>query len=188
MLNRKKEFVIGVDFDNTIAKPKEFVGTAAAKRLGLRKFLYTYDYDFSSCPKEMQQMIYTLFSDPDYMGNMIPLPGAANKLFEWSNCGYRIILITNRDEHLREVTIPIIKEHFPMIEKAIFIGSGSTKIEEMKNEGLNAWVDDSPKEVLNSLKLGLDTCLISNSDTPYNWHLKTGFPGRIFSCVADINF
>lgn len=188
MQKRKSEYIIGVDFDNTIAKPSEFVGAVAAKKLGLKQFMYNYDYDFSQCPKEMQEAIFNLFSDPDYMGNMTPLPGAAKKLAHWVTLGYKIIMITNRDEHLREVTEPILEKFFPMIEKSIFVGSGNTKIEEMEKEGLCAWVDDNPKEVFNSLKLGLDTCLISNSDTPYNWHLKSNFPGRIFSKVADINF
>lgn len=188
MKRTKTDFRIGVDFDNTIAKPKEFVGTVAARKLGLKNFLYTYDYDFSNCPEEMQKMIFDLFSDPEYMGNMAPLPGAAKKLSQWAQTGFSIVLITNRDEHLRDITLPIINEYFPMIEKAIFVGSGNTKEKEMKEENLSAWVDDNPKEVFNSLKLGLDTCLISNSDTPYNWHLKSNFPGRIFSRVADINF
>jgi len=188
MYKRKSILRIGIDFDNTIAKPKEFVGKVAARRLGLKEYIKKHSYDFRECPNEMREMIFSLFSDPEYMGDLIALPGAITKLASWKKEGCSIVLITNRDDHLKEITDNFISTHFPMIEKSIYVGSGNSKIEEMKSESIDAWVDDSPTEVWNALKLKLDTCLISNSDTNYNWHIRGKFPGRVFSRVADINF
>tara|TARA_R110002074_G_scaffold402324_1_gene607090 strand:- start:156987 stop:157340 length:354 start_codon:yes stop_codon:yes gene_type:complete len=71
-----------------------------------------------------------LYQPPNYLtvvkgDEMCDIAGAAEKLFEWHNKGYNVILTTGRPEHMRSITIDNLKSQGIMYDVLIMdLGPG----------------------------------------------------------------
>ena len=180
--------IIGIDLDQTLVYMEESVVKIAAKNTKTKSYPKRFDYNFSEFPEEMRKEIFRLFEDPIYMKRIVPLPGAVNKLNQWKKEGHKIVIITARDLSVEEVTREAVKKYFPMVDALHFVGIGNSKEVLFKSEKIDVWVDDNPKDVIASTKMGIRTCLISNSHTCYNWDIKGKVMAHVYTSVADVNF
>ena len=75
--------IIGIDLDQTLVYMEESVLKVAAKNTKTGSYPTRFDYAFSGYPEKMRAEIFRLFGDSKYMGRMVPIPGAVNKLNQW---------------------------------------------------------------------------------------------------------
>lgn len=188
---KKNKFTIGLDFDNTLVKFRQSAIKIAAKELKIRSLPKSpRDYNFSDYPEILKNRIYKIFDDPNFSMDLIILPGVIDKLNQWKDAGHTLIIITARNEPIREATRAYIDKHFPMIDQLHFIDMCTSKADKQMELHLDVWIDDSPVDVPIAYKLGIQTFLISNSDTVYNFYLK-GSPGNynaVYDSISNINF
>lgn len=163
---------IGFDLDNTL-----FSLTAVevvAKEMGLS---YTQkdstDWSLNCFPPEMRNRIKELFRTPEYMGNLKPYPGTYEKLKAWKEEGHKLFAITARTEAVHEVTIEMCNRHFPeLFESVEFVEHDSSKQPLLKKNNIDIWIDDAPMEVQRAIYNNIETYMISNKDTAYNFYLR----------------
>lgn len=191
IVKHKKKYNIGLDFDNTLVKTKQNAIKIAAKSLGIRIDLSKpRGYNFEEYPLELKSKIFEMFDDPKHATDLTILPGVIKKLEEWKLDCHKLIVITARNEPIREATRHYVEKYFPMIDELHFVDMGSSKVEKQQELKIDIWIDDSPIDVPAAYKAGIQSFLISNSDTPYNEPLKKT-PGNFvsfFTSIADINF
>lgn len=178
--------IIGIDLDNTLVCTTKKVHKLAARNLNLKKLPPAHDYWYTGWPENIRTEVLRLYRDPEFMGGVEPYTGVKDKLIAWKKEGHTLIILTARSKNIRKVTKSLVNRHFPMIDILDFVDMGKSKESLFKKYRLNYWIDDNPIDVQNSVKMGIQTCLISNSDTPYNLDAQGTF--KRYASVRDINF
>ena len=159
--------------DSTLVKAKSI--EQASKALGYEfTDKHALEWNHPNFPEDLRSKIFSLFDDPRVMCDLAtPIEGAQTKIQEWTRQGHTIVLITARNKPVHEATIELVKKHFPDITDVNFVEKDQSKISLMKDKGVQIWCDDAPGGVINSLDAGIDTWMISNAYTRYNWSIRT---------------
>lgn len=163
--------IIGLDLDGSLIYNTIDVVNLAAKNLGLEKYSVRPDYYFSTLMEEHRKEILRLFLIPEIMcKNMLPFPGTVEKLQEWKDKKYKIVIISAREKPVYSGTHKMIKELFAnLIDTVHFTGNmWGDKKELMLKEKIEIWIDDAPHGIQTSLDLGIETFMIHNSYSFYN--------------------
>lgn len=184
----KQKLKIGIDFDNTLVKMKEPTIKVAARNLNIKNYEKPKDYFYSNVEENLRNEVFRLFDDPVHACNIIKLPRVHNKLLLWKSFGHNLVLITGGNEPIRKARTQWINNNFPMLEKINFVDIGKSKKDIFEEENIDVWIDDSPIDTVTAHEMGILTCLISNTDTTYNWGLRQECPFSVYVSVADINF
>lgn len=159
--------IIGIDLDNTLVC-SNFLEQICEKE-GI-KYEPPVDWDFSNYSIEIRKAIFQSFKDPNIMCTFKPFTGAIDTLSQFKKDGHKIIVITARNETIKKETEDYVKRLFPMVDKVIISGEDKTEI--FKKEGIEIWIDDSPKGILDAIDLEIITIMISNDKTVYNHFVR----------------
>jgi len=187
---KTKPLTIGLDFDNTLVYARQDAIKIAAKELGIKLACsQPRDYNFKDFPDNMKERIYQLFRTPSFSVDLEIIPGTQDKLIEWKRLGHNLIIITARDVPIRPATDEFIKRHFSMVDDIHYVDMLSSKAGKFIDLKLDVWVDDSPVDAPEASKMGIRTCLISNSHTQYNFYLKEdpALKLAVYDNVSSIN-
>jgi FMN phosphatase YigB (HAD superfamily) len=191
MRKRTTPMIIGLDFDNTLVYSRRSAVKVAAKDLGIKvDFSAPRDYNFSGYPEVLRKRIYELFRSPEFSCDLEIVHGAQEKLREWNRLGHRLVIITARDLPIREATDKFIRNNFEVVDEVHYVDMSSSKVDKFKELKIDVWIDDSPIDAPEAVKLGIKTCLISNSHTPYNNHLvgDRSIAIKVYDKISSINF
>lgn len=185
---------IGFDLDGTLI---EFM-TPFIKQIAMEfhvkesDFPKQNDFYFSNFSQEFRNRLQELIIDKNFMG-----PGNATAdiytvyaLLHFKEQEHKLIVITARAEEIRKETEDIINGFFPTIfDKVILTKCTKDKIDIMKSEKLDCWIDDNPEGCKISISLGIPTFLIYNNYTaPYAEPLFSEYIAGIdFQPVKSIN-
>ena len=163
--------IIGLDYDNTLVNNTAI--ETAAKNLGIT-IPQEYTYYLDGLKEDHKKETVRLFNDQNYMSNLLPIEGALTQLERWKRCGHKVIIITSRHTSLRESTENAISINFPnVIDKVCFASEYYiNKFLLIQQEKIEVWIDDNPYDTVNTVKAGINTYLISNKNTPYNYSIK----------------
>lgn len=164
--------VIGIDLDSTLINIS--VPTKAARQLG---YDYTdkdvVDWDHKNFPDDMRARIFELYNDPKIMCEEAePIKGSAQKIKEWTDRGYKIVIITARVAGIVKETIEMVNSMYPEIEDINFVNFNASKIDKFIDKKIDVWIDDASHGVIDAMSLHIPTVLISNKYTGYNWHVR----------------
>jgi phosphoglycolate phosphatase-like HAD superfamily hydrolase len=164
--------IIGIDLDGTLIETNATI--LAARELGYefsQKDVTRWDYkDF---PEDMRAKVHEYFRHPKFMADdAVAIEGAQDKVRQWAAAGHTVILVTARVEEIREATIRMMERLFPEITDINFVDFNQSKVMVMQEKKMEAWVDDAPHGVTDSMDIGMPTYLVSNNYTKYNWHVK----------------
>lgn len=180
---------IGVDLDSTLIKMT--VAGKAAKELGLPYTdLDVIDWYQSNFPDDMRRRILAMFNDPIVMCDQaVPIEGSQNKIKEWTEAGYHIVLITARGAELHDSTIKMVNGLYPEIQDINFVNFSESKIDKLIEKKIDIWMDDAPHGVIDAMSLHIPTILISNDYTKYNWkvrhHPRLHAIVKRIDCISD---
>lgn len=165
--------IIGVDLDSTLIENN--ICAKAAKKLG---YDYTEkdvtDWYYNNFPEDMRTLAIQMFRDPFVMceDDIRPIEGSQQKITEWTNRGYEIVLITARVAAIHEATIKLVNRLYPEIKNINFVDFNESKIDVMVRNKVQIWIDDAPHGVIDAMSLHIPTILISNNLTKYNWKVR----------------
>lgn len=181
-------FIIGLDLDDTLMQPVLPAIDVAASNLGITNYKKeTKDYWFPDLPQNLREEILKLFLTPEFMGSVVPIEGTQAKLVKWANQGHRLIVITARNESVRECTKELMVKYYPMVNEIHFVDIYESKARIMQELGIDIWIDDAPHGIKTSLGLHIPTYLISNDKTLFNHETRKLLPpSRVAKNVADI--
>lgn len=179
---------IGFDLDNTL-----FVENSVDKvssELGFIEHtsLSHVDWHMTGYPEAMRDRIYELFKNPEHMGNLQLIPGSKELLYKLKNRGHKIYIITARLASLIPVTNKMVEKHLgDLIEEVHFVDPDQDKLSIIEKLGIEAWVDDAGHQVEITVEAGIDTILISNERTKYNWSVRDKYEFLpTYESVSDI--
>ncbi len=179
--------MIGVDLDSSLIKTT--VPERASKELG-----YSYGnkdvthWNHVNFPEDLRKRIMEYFTDPIQMcDNAEPIEKAQETIKRWTEEGHTIVLITARSESIKDKTIEMVNRLFPEIKDINVVGMDQSKKDIMLSKKIDVWIDDAPHGVLDSMSIGIDTILVSNNYTKYNWGVKDD-PGlkSVVKIIAEI--
>jgi len=183
---------IGFDLDATLIK-MEVIELASAK-LGYKfSSLDMYNWGFTDFPEDVRAEIHRLFNSPELCDKAVPTKGSQQKIRDLARNNH-LVLITARDEVIRDATVVMMKKLFPSIKDINFVHPHESKVKIMLEKRLDIWVDDAPHGVTDSLNNGIKTYLVSNDHTKYNRNcidpLKSSFSDlfNVILAVSEINF
>ena len=181
------KFIIGVDLDATLIKTN--AASVAAKALGYPHL----DTDVTmwnhlNFPDDLRKRIMEYFTNPIFMCDQAePITGAQETIKRWTEAGHTMVLITARDESIRERTLEMVNRLFPEINDVNFVGMDKSKKDVMVAKKIDFWVDDAETGVLDSMSLNIPTILISNNYTKYNFPVKENpVLCSVVKTIADI--
>lgn len=179
--------IIGLDLDNTLTRAPVDAADVAAANLGITDYPRVItDYWYSFLSEIHRQEVQRLFLTPEFMGAVKPLPGVQAKLLAWS-LKHELIIITAREEPIRDCTRDLIQKYFPMVGEVYFVKIRESKAELMQQLGIEIWIDDAPHGIECSLELGIPTFLVSDAFTVYNHTSRKLLPScRVVSSVANL--
>ena len=157
--------IIGLDLDGTLLNIAE-----AEMKLLSNYNIYDYpkDWGFKDYSPFVKKQLFDSFKNPIFMCTLNPFPGVIRKINEWKN-NYDLIIITARDKAIEKETKNYVWNIFQL--ECIVLDSHD-KEQAFKDTKINYWFDDNPQNVLVSQDLGIETYLISNETTPYNWYVR----------------
>lgn len=167
-----RKLIIGLDFDGTLVRYQVPALIQAARSLNIDRYPTVHDYNYSNVPPRLRQEIYKLFKDPDFMLKLRILPNVKSTLTNWSKLGHKIYIITARSYEIRERTRAYIESQFPMVDETYFVDMGASKVELLRQLNIDLWIDDSPIDVAAVLDAGINTYMVSNRSTCYNWEAR----------------
>jgi len=159
--------IIGIDLDSTLVDTVGMIKDIFIKH----QVAYTpaLDWHMTNYPEEIRKEIFDIFKNkPEIMRSIKPFPGVISLLDRMSEKN-EIIIITSRVEI--EENKRWIESMFPMVSWVIVTNSENKK-EHFINEKIDIWIDDAPHGIEDARSLGIPTIMISNSDTPYNHHMR----------------
>lgn len=171
-MERRNYYTIGVDLDSTLIETN--AAEMAARELGYaigNKDVTKWNH--LNFPEDLREKIMEYFMDPVHMCDQAkPIEGSQATITEWTKSGHNIVLITARAETLKESTVEMVKRLFPEINEIHVVGVDKSKISVMLEKEIDFWVDDAPHGVLDAIKVGIPTYMISNNYTKYNWPVR----------------
>ena len=178
---------IGIDLDSTLIETN--AALVASTELGYEyKNKDVTHWNHLNFPEDLRKKIMEYFVDPIYMCDKAkPIENSQEIINKWILAGHKIVLITARVESLKEKTIQMVNRLFPEIKHIHVVGMEQSKKSIMLSEKLDFWIDDAPHGVLDSMRLGIPTYLVSNNYTKYNWIVKDN-PGLkgVVKIIAEI--
>ena len=176
---------LGFDLDNTLFRLPTV--EMAAKELGLPfSQKDSNDWALNCFPKEMKLRIKKLFRTPEHMGNLLPYPGNPKKLKQWKEERHKLFAVTARTSTVHEVTFDMCDRHFPGIFESVeFVEHDVSKQPLLEKNKIDKWFDDAPMEVQRTAYNGIDTIMISNRDTAYNFYFRGWHMINWIESVAD---
>lgn len=158
--------IICLDLDNTLFEADVITDTLKEFNLDIKQS----SWDLVEVPEYCRKIIEQRFKESKYMCNLNPCENAINKVEQWINNGFEIICLTARSLDIERETKRMVQKYFPGIKETIVVNGSKIKmLSEIKPV---LFVDDGPKYVLESLKLGYNTIMISNKFTLYNHELR----------------
>lgn len=179
--------VIGFDLDTTLVNSSLIESTA--RELGFnitRKDIQ--DWEFSTFPNPLKEEIINRFYSPYYMCDpnfVSPVKGARQIINDLKKAKHKIVIITARTKNIRFRSKILINRLFPRFDKVVFVEFGESKNKIFKREKLNYWIDDNPKDCVSAVKLGIETYMICNEFTKYNWGVKNTKGLNLIESVCD---
>lgn len=168
--NRSKLINIGIDIDNTIFDLPiiEYVNEKYNENYQQRDI---HDWEFSNFPDHIRQDIFNQFKNPEFMCKIKANYGVFQTIRDWHSVGHRIYLITKRDLSIRRDTETQIHRELPgIVNDVAFVGSDD-KQAAIKYYRINTFIDDFHVE--DAADLGINTWLITNDKTHYNYSKRT---------------
>lgn len=178
--------VIGIDLDSTLVKLNTV--TRASMELGYGfDDTHVEDWHQTNFPEDLRKRIFELFMCDRHMNHLVmPIDGAQEKLNEWKAAGHEIHVVTARVNQIRKNTISMVEKFFPRVSSVRFVDMHSTKIPILRELNADVWIDDAPHGVQESTASKINTFLISNKYTKYNWHVRD-LPGiTVVKSVGEI--
>ena len=173
---------IGLDLDNVLIKRniQDIPGV-----------IYTNedieDWEFSTLPEATRNLIFDSFKNPNIMCNgSKPIKGAQEKVSELWKAGHFIVVITARHKSIWEQSIRMINSLF-ICDAVECVDFFKTKSDIWKDYNIDYWVDDAPHGVVESCKMGINTYLVSNNETKYNWHTRKLKGINVIESIRDFN-
>jgi len=168
----RTKFIIGIDLDSTLIETH--AAAVASEQLG-----YPYKnkdvthWNHLNFPEDLRKKIMDHFLDPHHMCDQaLPIEKSQQTIKQWSDAGHTIVLITARAEPIRAKTIEMVNRLYPEIKDINFVGMDQSKKDVMIEKEIDFWIDDAPHGIIDALSLGIDTYLVSNNYTKYNWIVK----------------
>lgn len=134
---------------------------------------HSTDWYMNWAPEDLRLKIVDYFSNSQVMCDKVKIiPESQQKVREWFDKGYDLHIVTARVPEIRFKTMELIQTHYGEISKIHFVNFNESKNEILKNINPDLFVDDSPFNVENSLSIGINTVMVSNRYTKYNFHLR----------------
>lgn len=182
-------YIIGIDLDTTLVGSNILIEDTS-KKLGYNYTLKDItDWHFDCFPEDLRNELFKRFTMKEYMCNkkyMPPIEGANRKLREWKKQGHKLILITARARQIRFETRKMINKYFPKFNKIIFVNMGKPKKNIFKREYLTHWIDDNADDCKAAVDMNIETYLISNNYTHYNWNMRKYKNIKTVKSINDI--
>jgi 5'(3')-deoxyribonucleotidase len=159
---------IAIDLDDTLVELDSVDRVSEVYGLNYKKSdVLTWTYN--EFPENFRSAIFAKFIDADYMCSLRPFLNVTEKLVDLKNQGHYLICATSRDLKIKDRSIEFIKKTFPQFDKILVEPDKVPNLIQYKPDIL---IDDSPKHIMKSLSYGIESYLISNNDTKYNWYIK----------------
>lgn len=166
--------VISIDLDHTTFDDPLL--TSLFKKYGIRD-LGTVSWGLEGMPEELVQEARASWLDPKRMGNLKLLPGALDKIKSWVGSGHEVNIVTARDLSIEAETVALVdRELGGLITNTLVVGPHTNKLPHLINLSTDCWVDDSAQQVQKCLQWGMNSILITNSNTPWNWEYAKNNP------------
>jgi len=172
--NSKNKLTIGVDIDNVLFDIPivEYINDRFDEKYTYNDFT---DWGFSNVPEYIRNEIFSVFKTNSFMCNTVPFWGNYCTLRDWKLAGHTLYAITRRSLNLVEKTAEQLDKHYPNIFKDfIFVTPSDSKAYWLNKIRASVHIDDW--DVDDSLAAGIETWLITNDKTKYNWN-KRNIPG-----------
>ncbi len=129
------------------------------------------DWNFSNAPKIVKEEIYRSFKDPKVMCNLKPLQYAQELLELLPELGCRIIIITVRHNEIEKQTREMVQRLFGDV-KLYIVPFNTSKLEIMKKEKMEFWIDDSAQFLKEYEASGIRCIMISDKYSIHNHYLR----------------
>ena len=170
-VRRKSSTVISVDVDNTIIYLPiiSYINNKFNKNYTDNDFTH---WNISCFPEEIAEDVRYQFKNPDFMRRTRAFQWAYPTLRDWHASGARIFAITRRAPNLIRMTYDQLDREVPgVLEDVLFVNDDESKVKYLKRLGASIHIDDW--DVEDSSRAGINTWLITNEQTHYNWNLRT---------------
>lgn len=158
---------IVVDLDDTLFMNDVVINTT-------KEFGYTFTrsdiktWNLQEIPQVCKDEIHRRWKDVNYMCTLLPVENSQNIIKQWS-IQHQIYCVTSRKKCVEHSTKIMVKHYFPeIIETYVVEGS---KINTLKKIKPDLFIDDSPY-IVDAIKIGINSIMISNKYTPYNHYLR----------------
>lgn len=167
---QKKTKTVGVDVDNVLFHIPiiEYINDFSGE-----KFTYDdlIDWNFGNFSKMIQDEVFHAFRSTDFMCRTKPYVDNFGTLRDWKLEGHKLFAITRRSFNLYSKTEQQILYHFSdFFQDLIFVKPNESKAKYLKMLNADVHIDDY--DVLDSVEAGIETWLITNDKTKYNWNLR----------------
>ncbi|MEI6498337.1 MAG: hypothetical protein WCO23_00030 [bacterium] len=181
---------IGVDLDDVLGEfmPRmlAFHNEKYGTKFGNRDVGHVHAlFELISDTEEEAIAKMELFYKSDYFSDLPPVKGAKENLRKIKDAGHKLVCITGRPSHLKDLTVGWIKEHFEdIIEEVHFADSvvhahGWSKGEMCKRLGIHHHIDDFLAFAQNCAENGISVFLL---DRPWNRNVELDINiKRVFS-------
>lgn len=176
-MNMKSKKIIALDLDSTLIALRAIQKASEILKYGPYDETHVLDWEFKQVfPEDFRHMVLSLFSDEKVMcKDVVVIPGVQEKLEKWYNEGYELHIITSRVESIRMKTVEMINTLFPQITAVHFVDFGQSKKEILKELNPIVFIDDAIHNLKDSIDAGINSILISNKFTKYNWNEKHNY-------------
>jgi hypothetical protein len=177
---------IGFDLDQTLIDLKS-VQQKIWKRHNL-KYNQPIDWNFSNVPENIRNEIFKMFEDPIQMCLAQPYKYSKRLLVKLQEQGHKVFIITARNKKIKKATIEMTRKYFGNI-KTYVSNFGESKLDILRKENIDIWIDDAPHEIINVSKNNIRCIMISNDNTIYNHYLRPQFQwvDSVKDLYKDIN-
>lgn len=172
---------IAVDLDNTLVN-LDFFGIACW-RAGVTPRHTSWEMPEVG-PRVIEESI-RLFENPDYMGNLAPLPDTEDTVRSWCR-NHEVDVVTSRPRSLSECTAALVTRLFPGARLRM-ICEGKKPFLDRGKPAYDVVIDDAPHHITHAINCGVPrVIMISNDETSYN-HRFRGIEGlEVVEGIADI--
>lgn len=166
-INSKGKLTIGVDIDNVL-----FHIPIVEHINEVFETDYTYadiqDWSFNNLPDNIRREAMSAFKSTEFMCSTKPYWNNYCTLRDWKLQGHTLYAITRRSLNLIEGTRSQLERHYPdLFRDFIFVTPTDSKAYWLKKIRANVHIDDW--DVEDSVDAGIETWLITNDQTQYNW-------------------
>jgi hypothetical protein len=125
-------------------------------------------------PELVKQRIYTMMQN-DYFMNTLPLLHGCDDLkmfFELLGMTDELHIISARYETVHDATMRALNTTFARDFFDSITLTETDKFNTIQRLGIDCMIDDCPAVICACQNNAIDTIMISNDQTPYNWHLR----------------